>query len=105
MSWHYTIRSADGRIAQHVPAKDVAWHAGNCYVNAKAVGIKHEGFAAKETWYTEAKYHASAKLVGSLARKYDIPPDRVHVLGHDNVPGTTPAAIKGMRWDPGPYWD
>ncbi len=105
VSWHYTIRSADGQIAQHVPTKDVAWHAGNWYVNAKSVGIEHEGFAAKGTWYTEAMYRTSAKLVGYLARKYDIPLDRAHILGHDNVPGTIPSTIKGMHWDPGPYWD
>jgi hypothetical protein len=105
VSWHYTIRSADGQIAQHVPTKDVGWHAGNWYVNAKSVGIEHEGFAAKGTWYTEAMYRTSAKLVGYLARKYDIPLDRAHILGHDNVPGTLPATIKGMHWDPGPYWD
>ncbi|MEV6832571.1 peptidoglycan recognition family protein [Amycolatopsis sp. NPDC051102] len=105
VSWHYTIRSADGLIAQHVPTKDVAWHAGNWYVNAKSIGIEHEGFAAKGTWYTEAMYRASAKLVGYLARKYGIPLDRAHIIGHDNVPGTTPATIAGMHWDPGPYWD
>ncbi|WP_181777490.1 N-acetylmuramoyl-L-alanine amidase [Amycolatopsis pittospori] len=105
VSWHYTIRSADGQIAQHVPTKDVGWHAGNWYVNAKSVGIEHEGFAAKGTWYTEAMYRTSAKLVGYLARKYDIPLDRAHIIGHDNVPGTIPSTIKGMHWDPGPYWD
>ncbi|RSM50245.1 N-acetylmuramoyl-L-alanine amidase [Amycolatopsis balhimycina DSM 5908] len=105
VSWHYTIRSNDGLIAQHVPAKDVAWHAGNWYVNAKSIGIEHEGFAAKGTWYTEAMYRSSSKLVGYLARKYGIPLDRAHIIGHDNVPGTTPATIKGMHWDPGPYWD
>jgi hypothetical protein len=105
VSWHYTIRSNDGLIAQHVPTKDVAWHAGNWYVNAKSIGIEHEGFAAKGTWYTEAMYRSSAKLVGYLARKFGIPLDRAHIIGHDNVPGTTPATIKGMHWDPGPYWD
>lgn len=105
VSWHYTIRSNDGLIAQHVPTKDVAWHAGNWYVNAKSIGIEHEGFAAKGTWYTEAMYRSSAKLVGYLARKYGIPLDRAHIIGHDNVPGTIPSTIKGMHWDPGPYWD
>ncbi|MEV4149083.1 N-acetylmuramoyl-L-alanine amidase [Amycolatopsis sp. NPDC049691] len=105
VSWHYTIRSNDGLIAQHVPTKDVAWHAGNWYVNAKSIGIEHEGFAAKGTWYTEAMYRSSAKLVGYLARKYGIPLDRAHIIGHDNVPGTVPSTIKGMHWDPGPYWD
>ncbi|MEQ0562959.1 N-acetylmuramoyl-L-alanine amidase [Amycolatopsis sp. NEAU-NG30] len=105
VSWHYSIRSNDGLIAQHVPTKDVAWHAGNWYVNAKSIGIEHEGFAAKGTWYTEAMYRTSAKLVRYLAHKYDIPLDRAHIIGHDNVPGTVPATIKGMHWDPGPYWD
>jgi hypothetical protein len=105
VSWHYTIRSSDGHIAQHVPTKDVAWHAGNWYVNSKSVGIEHEGFAAKGTWYTEAMYRASSKLVRYLTAKYGIPLDRAHILGHDNVPGTVPATIKGMHWDPGPYWD
>ncbi|SFW45542.1 N-acetylmuramoyl-L-alanine amidase [Amycolatopsis australiensis] len=105
VSWHYTVRSNDGLIAQHVPTKDVAWHAGNWYVNSKSIGIEHEGFAAKGTWYTEAMYRSSAKLVGYLARKYGIPLDRAHIIGHDNVPGTVPSTIKGMHWDPGPYWD
>ncbi|MFD8501062.1 N-acetylmuramoyl-L-alanine amidase [Amycolatopsis sp. NPDC059657] len=105
VSWHYTIRSSDGQIAQHVATKDVAWQAGNWYINSKSIGIEHEGFAAKGTWYTEAMYRASSKLVRYLAGKYDVPLDRAHIIGHDNVPGTTPATIPGMHWDPGPYWD
>ncbi|MFF4738371.1 N-acetylmuramoyl-L-alanine amidase [Streptomyces sp. NPDC001262] len=106
VSWNYTVRSNDGHVAQHVPTKDVAWHAGNWYVNAKSVGIEHEGFLAQpDAWYTEEMYLTSAKLVRYLARKLDIPLDRQHILGHDNVPGTTAATIKGMHTDPGPYWD
>jgi N-acetyl-anhydromuramyl-L-alanine amidase AmpD len=105
VSWHYSLRSADGHIAQHVRTKDVGWHAGNWYVNAKSIGLEHEGFAAKGTWYTEAMYRTSAKLVRYLAAKYRIPLDRQHILGHDNVPGTTPGTVRGMHWDPGPYWN
>jgi hypothetical protein len=105
VSWHYTVRSQDGHVAQHVATKDVAWHAGNWYVNAKSVGIEHEGFAADATWYTEALYRSSSKLVRYLAAKYQIPLDRAHILGHDNVPGTIPSTVQGMHWDPGPYWD
>ncbi len=105
VSWQYTLRSSDGHVAQHVKARDVAWHAGNWYINAKAIGLEHEGFAAQGTWYTEAMYRSSAKLVRYLARRHDIPLDRDHIIGHDNVPGTTPATIPGMHWDPGPYWD
>lgn len=106
VSWQYTLRSSDGHIAQHVPLKDVAWHAGNWYVNAKSVGLEHEGFlASPDAWYTEAMYRTSARLVRYLAQRYDIPLDRQHILGHDNVPGTTAATIRGMHTDPGPYWD
>ncbi|WP_223778599.1 N-acetylmuramoyl-L-alanine amidase [Streptomyces sp. 135] len=106
VSWQYTLRSTDGHIAQHVKAKDVAWHAGNWYVNAKSIGLEHEGFlTAPDTWYTEAMYRTSARLVKYLARKYDIPLDRQHILGHDNVQGTVSSTIRGMHTDPGPYWD
>ncbi|HEV2781438.1 MAG TPA: N-acetylmuramoyl-L-alanine amidase [Actinophytocola sp.] len=105
VSWQYTLRSADGHVAQHLKAKDVGWQAGNWYINAKSIGLEHEGFAAQGTWYTEAMYRASARLVRYLARQHRIPLDRAHILGHDNVPGTIPANVRGMHWDPGPYWD
>ncbi len=106
VSWNYTLRSTDGHIAQHVKAKDVAWHAGNWYVNATSIGIEHEGFlASPDAWYTEAMYRSSARLVKYLAAKYRIPLDRRHILGHDNVPGPTTSAIPDMHTDPGPYWD
>ncbi|MFD7710469.1 N-acetylmuramoyl-L-alanine amidase [Streptomyces sp. NPDC059786] len=106
VSWNYTLRSTDGHIAQHVKAKDVAWHAGNWYINAKSIGLEHEGFlTSPDAWYTEAMYRSSARLVGYLSKKYGIALDRQHILGHDNVPGTTTSTIPGMHTDPGPYWD
>ncbi len=106
VSWNYSLRSSDGHIAQHVRGKDAAWHAGNWYVNAKSVGLEHEGFLTDpDAWYTEAMYRSSARLVKYLAAKYDIPLDRQHVLGHDNIPGVTTANIPGMHTDPGPYFD
>ncbi|MFC9735466.1 N-acetylmuramoyl-L-alanine amidase [Streptomyces roseolus] len=106
VSWQYSLRSSDGHVAQHLPLKDVGWHAGNWYVNAKSVGLEHEGFlTAPDSWYTEAMYRSSARLVRYLAKRYDIPLDRQHVIGHDNVPGTVASSIRGMHTDPGPYWD
>ncbi len=106
VSWNYTIRSQDGHVDQHVLAKDVAWHAGNWYVNARSIGVEHEGFLAQSGWYTEAMYRASAKLVRWLAAKYQIPLDRQHILGHDNVPAITPdPKLAKQHTDPGPYWD
>ncbi|WP_282702327.1 N-acetylmuramoyl-L-alanine amidase [Streptomyces sp. CC219B] len=106
VSWHYSLRSTDGHVAQHVKAEDVGWHAGNWYVNAKSIGLEHEGFLAQpDAWYTEAMYRSSARLVKYLARKYGIPLDRQHILGHDTVPGPTAATVRSMHTDPGPYWD
>ncbi|MFD5321241.1 N-acetylmuramoyl-L-alanine amidase [Streptomyces sp. NPDC127098] len=106
VSWHYSLRSSDGQIAQHLRTKDVGWHAGNWYVNAKSIGLEHEGFLTDpDAWYTEAMYRTSARLVRYLARAYDIPLDRQHIVGHDNVQGPTNANVAGMHTDPGPYWD
>jgi len=105
-SSHYVVRSSDGHVTQVVPTADIAWHAGNWYVNAHAIGIEHEGFAVEgATWYTEVLYRSSARLVRYLAGRFDIPLDREHVIGHDEVPGPTQDQIAGMHWDPGPFWD
>lgn len=106
VSSHYVIRSSDGQITKMVDPKDVAWHAGNWYINSHSIGIEHEGYAVEgSTWYSEPMYRASAKLVKYLAKKYDIPLDREHILGHEEVPGLTPARQVGMHWDPAAYWD
>ena len=40
-----------------------------------------------------------------LAARFDIPLDREHIIGHDDVPGPLDANYAGMHWDPGPWWD
>ncbi|MER5790605.1 N-acetylmuramoyl-L-alanine amidase [Streptomyces sp. NPDC001980] len=105
-SWHYSIRSSDGHITQHVRTKDEAWHSGSKFVNARSIGVEHEGFLAHPgTWYTEQMYRSSARLVRYLAKKYDVPMDRQHIFGHDNVPSPTGDSIPEMHEDPGPFWD
>ena len=106
LAWHYTLRSSDGHIAQHLNNKNVGWQAGNWYVNMHSIGLEHEGIAAEgATWFTESMYRSSATLVRHLARKYDVPLDRAHIIGHDQVPGVDAGHVRGMHWDTGPYWD
>lgn len=106
VSAHYVVRSGDGHVTQMVPTSDVAWQAGNWYINSHSIGIEQEGFAvAGATWFTEPLYHSTARLVRYLAARYGVPLDRQHILGHDNVPGINAAGIPGMHWDPGPFWD
>ncbi|MEU8586067.1 N-acetylmuramoyl-L-alanine amidase [Streptomyces sp. NPDC048664] len=105
-SAHYVIRSSDGAVTQMVPTKDISFQAGNYSTNLHSIGVEHEGYAAAGgTWYTQTEYETSAELVRYLAERFDIPLDRQHVLGHDNVPGPNSALISGMHWDPGPSWD
>lgn len=105
LAWNYTLRSSDGHVANHLDPADVGWHAGNWYLNMHSIGVEHEGWAGTGAWYTEAMYRASAELVRHLAAEHDIPLDRAHVIGHDQVPGILPGYTKNVHWDPGPYWD
>ncbi len=105
-SAHYLIRASDGLVTQMVENKDEAWHAGNKSMNMHSIGIEHEGYAIKDgSWYTEPEYESSAALVKYLATKYDIPLDREHIIGHDEVPGVLDANVRSQHWDPGPFWD
>ncbi|MET8685974.1 N-acetylmuramoyl-L-alanine amidase [Streptomyces sp. NPDC004732] len=94
---HYVVRK-DGHIAQMIRELDVAFHAGNKSYNERSIGIEHEGFVDKKSSFTDAMYAASARLTAGICRRYDIPVDREHIVGHVEVPGTD-------HTDPGPYWD
>jgi N-acetyl-anhydromuramyl-L-alanine amidase AmpD len=98
VSAHYTVRSDDGFIGQSVHEKDIAYHAGNWPYNQTSVGIEHEGYVSDPSWFTEDMYRSSARLTAYLCKKYAIPADRQHILGHNEVPEAT-------HTDPGQYWD
>jgi len=103
---HYVVRSSDGHVVKMISPKHVAWHAGNWFYNMHSIGIEHIGFAGEGyAWYSEEMYQASAKLVRFLAKRYNIPLDRAHIFGHEEVPGGSQARQRSMHWDPGPYWN
>ncbi len=100
---HYIVDS-DGTIYQMVHEKDVAFQAGNLWVNQHSVGIEHAGYdATGYQWYNATEYLASAKLTAYLLQKYGIPLDHEHIVSHGTVPATTLAATPN-HVDPGPYW-
>ena len=104
----YIIRSSDGAITQMVHEKDIAWHAGNRQYNATSIGIEQEAFVHDCSWYTTAMYQSSARLVAFLTRKYGIPIDRGHIIGHYQVPDPHhPGEFGGFahHTDPGPCWN
>lgn len=98
VSAHYTVRSSDGIIGQSVQEKDIAYHAGYWPYNQTSIGIEHEGYVSDPKWFTEAMYRSSAKLSAYLCKKYNIPIDRSHIIGHNEVPNAT-------HTDPGGNWN
>ena len=53
VSAHYVTRSSDGEVTQMVATKNVAWHAGNWWINSHSVGIENEGFALDASYFTD----------------------------------------------------
>src|SRR5215217_4831903 len=86
VSAHYVL-SREGQVAQCVHNEDIAWHAGNWRYNRMSIGIEHAGYAGDPNTWTDRMYRASAKLSAYLSRRFNIPVDRRHIIGHRQVPG------------------
>jgi N-acetylmuramoyl-L-alanine amidase len=105
-SAHYVV-ARDGSIVQLVHLSDIAWHAGNWRVNVHSVGIEHVGDTYDPSGFTTAEYASSARLVAWLVRRYGIPVDRKHIIGHSQVPDPSDSTLLGgsdHHTDPGPHW-
>jgi N-acetyl-anhydromuramyl-L-alanine amidase AmpD len=107
-SAHYTVRSWDGFVGQSVREKDIAWHSGNWLYNQTSIGIEHEGYFDNPSWFTDTMFRSSAQLTAYLANKYQIPIDRQHIIGHNEVPDPhNPGEFGGVDHHincPGYYW-
>jgi N-acetylmuramoyl-L-alanine amidase len=106
-SANYVV-SREGAVTQMVPNWEVAWHSGNGWVNRHSIGVEDEGFTNVSATFTDAEYRASAELVGDLMRRYRLPIDRRHLVGHNEVPDPFhPGLFGGVshHTDPGRYWD
>src|SRR5918998_937018 len=105
LSAHYVV-SRNGGIAQCVRDEDVAWHAGWWDTNRHSIGIEHAGYVDNPYWFTGSMYHTSARLSAWCCKEYEIPVDRKHIIGHDEVPGCSSSG-GGVycHTDPGPNWN
>jgi N-acetylmuramoyl-L-alanine amidase len=97
VSAHYVIRG-DGHIAQIVHEADTAWHSGNYWYNLQSVGIELELDRVTNPVFRPEQYYAAAALACAISARQGVPLDRSHVIGHNQVPGST-------HTDPGPTWD
>lgn len=108
-SAHYGI-GKKGEVHQYVDDKDTAWHAGvvnkptwklynkNINPNLVTIGIEHEGYPT-DVWTKQMKI-SSAKLIYLISKKWGIPLDRDHVIGHYEISAgrrdNCPAVNKGI---------
>ncbi len=107
VSAHYLVRSHDGDLTQMVDEANTAWHTGYWDYNKESVGIEHEGYMEDPSWFTDAMYRSSARLACDVVRRWHIPIDRQHIIGHYQVPGCPGGGGGGVgcHRDPGPHWN
>ncbi len=92
-----------GAVFQFVSFNDRAWHAGESFcleypkVNDFSIGIELEGLDTDESGFTEAQYHALARLSGELMLKYPMI-SKKSIFAHSDI------AI-GRKPDPGEFFD
>ena len=94
VSAHYGI-GRTGEVHQYVKEEDTAWHAGrvdapawklikpNINPNLYTVGIEHEG-KPDDVW-TDAMKQSSADLIREICKRWQIPIDRTHIVGHFEI--------------------
>ena len=94
VSAHYGI-GRTGEVHQYVKEEDTAWHAGrvdapawklikpNINPNLYTVGIEHEG-KPDDVW-TDAMKQSSAELIREICKRWQIPIDRIHIVGHFEI--------------------
>ena len=112
VSAHYVVREDGAEITQLVRESSRAWHIGAIYdstLNANhdgllhgvqsnhfTIGVEHAGFARQTTW-PAAQIDASARLVCDIAKRWQIPRDRMHIVSHGQLQPYN-------RTDPGADW-
>jgi N-acetyl-anhydromuramyl-L-alanine amidase AmpD len=85
VSAHYGI-GVDGKLYLYVFEQYTAWHAGNRDYNQRSIGIELEGHIDDPDAFTGPMTETLVNLCADLCERYGIPPDRAHLIGHNEVP-------------------
>jgi N-acetyl-anhydromuramyl-L-alanine amidase AmpD len=112
VSAHYVVREDGAEITQLVRESSRAWHIAAVYDSALnaghegrlhgtqsnhfTIGVEHAGFASQTSWPVE-QIDASARLVCDVAKRWQIPRDRLHIVSHAQLQPYN-------RTDPGSGW-
>jgi N-acetyl-anhydromuramyl-L-alanine amidase AmpD len=84
-SVHYIVDADGTRVGQFRSESDTTWHAGNWEINKHSIGIEHVGHTADPNGYSDGLYETSRALVHSIRERWQIPLDRMHIIGHYQV--------------------
>ncbi|WP_125605241.1 N-acetylmuramoyl-L-alanine amidase [Lapidilactobacillus bayanensis] len=95
-SAHYEVTPTE--IIGCISESDAAWHCGGTggadkpkmsYPNQRSIGIENVNKTGAPKWEVDHKTIINtAKLVADICKRYGIPLDRQHVLGHKEVTAT-----------------
>ena len=95
-SAHYEVTPTE--IIGCISESDAAWHCGGTggadqpkmsYPNQRSIGIENVNSSGAPKWSVDHKTIVNcAKLVADICKRYSIPCDRQHVLGHKEVTAT-----------------
>lgn len=113
VSAHYVVDEDGGEITQLVREANRAWHIGatyNCALNDRVlcnlngvqanhftIGVEHAGYADRPDPWPETQIAASARLVCDITKRWSIPRDFAHIVGHGQLQPSD-------RHDPGARW-
>jgi hypothetical protein len=105
VSAHYGV-GKNGEVHQYVKEGDSAFHAGTIVrptwpglkveggkpvnPNLYTIGIEHEGLGLSASAWPPAQRSASLSLVADIARRWSIPIDDRHVIGHHAIRASKP---------------
>jgi N-acetyl-anhydromuramyl-L-alanine amidase AmpD len=112
VSAHYVVREDGAEITQLVRESLRAWHIAATYdstlnsnhdarlhgiqSNHFTIGVEHAGYASQTSWPVP-QIDASARLVCDVAKRWQIPRDRLHFVSHGQLQPYN-------RTDPGKNW-
>jgi len=84
VSAHYGVSGI--KIYQWVKEEDVAWHCGVYTTNQCSIGIECDATTEHEA--TDETYNTIGELLADICKRNNIPLDREHIIGHNEVKAT-----------------
>jgi hypothetical protein len=85
VSSHYLVRPSDGEVTQLVRDGKAALHTSDDGNHHDSIAISVGGGSGSPGSWTPASLEATARLSAWLVMRHDIPVDREHFVGHDDL--------------------